>query len=136
MERFRLSQPTRHPLQQVVADAAQRFGRKKAIEIGQTHRFLEELGLPDDGVLMGGETPDFTYHTAGRQIGIEIRTLFRNKPIQDAALRERIVTQAQGLAAGDGRFDGWRLWVTFGNAPLPTVKEGAKELGRVNTNAE
>ena len=130
MERFRLAQPTRYPLQQVVADAAQRFGRKKAIEVGQIHRFLDELGMPDDGVLVAGETPDFTYHTAGRRIGIEIRKLFRNKPIEDAARRERIVTQAQGLAAGDGRFDGWRLWVTFGNAPLPTVQEGADELVR------
>ena len=130
MERFRLAQPTRYPLQQVVADAAQRFGRKKAIEVGQVHRFLDELGMPDDGVLVAGETPDFTYHTAGRRIGIEIRKLFRNKPIEDAARRERIVTQAQGLAAGDGRFDGWRLWVTFGNAPLPTVQEGADELVR------
>ena len=104
MERFRLAQPTRYPLQQVVADAAQRFGRKKAIEVGQVHRFLDELGMPDDGVLVAGETPDFTYHTAGRRIGIEIRKLFRNKPIEDAARRERIVTQAQGLAAGDGRW--------------------------------
>lgn len=131
MEHFRLPQPTRHPLQQVVADAARRFGRKKAIEVGQSHRFLDELGVLEDGVLVAGETPDFIYHTPGRRIGIEIRTLFRNKPIEDAARRERIVTKAQRLAESDRRFHGWRLWVAFGNAPLPTVKEGAEELLRL-----
>ena len=130
MESFQLAQPTRYPLRQVVADAAQRFGRKKAVEVGQMHLFLDELGPPADGVLVAGETPDFTYTTAGRRIGIEIRTLFDNRPIEDAARRERIVTEAQKLAAGDTRFDRRRLWVTFGNAPLPTVKEGAEELVR------
>ena len=130
MESFRLAQPTRHPLRQVVADAAQRFGRKKAIEVGRMHLFLDELGPPADGVLVAGETPDFTYTTGGRRIGVEIRTLFDNRPIEDVARRERIVTEAQKLAAGDTRFDRRRLWVTFGNAPLPTVKEGAAELVR------
>ena len=130
MERLRLAQPTRYPLEQVVADAAQRCGRKKAIEVGQMYRFLEELGLPDDGILVAGETPDFTYQAAGRRIGIEIRALFDNRPIEDAARRERIVTEAQRQVAGDRRFDGLRLWVAFGNAPLPTVEEGADELVR------
>ena len=130
MERFRLDQPTRHPLRQVVADAVQRFGRKKAIEVGRMCLFLDELGPPADGVLEAGETPDFTYTTAGRRIGVEIRTLFDNRPIKDAALRERIVTEAQKLAAGDTRFDRRRLWVKFGNAPLPTVIKGAEELFR------
>ena len=74
--------------------------------------------------------PDFTYQTAGRRIGIEIRTLFDNRPIQAAARRERIVTKAQKLATGDTRLHGRRLWITFGNAPLPTVQEGAEELVR------
>lgn len=130
MKRFQLPQPTRRPLQQVVADAAQRFGRKKAIEIGRVHGFLNELGPAGDGVLVPGEAPDFTYRTAGQRIGIEIRALFDNRPIEDAARRERIVTQAQKLTAGDGRFDRRRLWVTFGDAPLPTVREGAEELVR------
>ena len=130
MERLELAQPTRHPLQQVVSDAAQRLGRKKAIEVGQIHRFLDELGLPDDGVLVAGETPDFIYQTAGRRIGVEIRTLFDNRFIEDAAHRERIVTEAQRLVGGDSRFDGLRLWVLFGNAPLPAVKESAEELVR------
>ena len=94
------------------------------------YRFLDELGLSDDGVLVAGETPDFTYQTVAQRIGIEIRTLFDKRPIEDAARRERIVTEAQRLSAGDSRFDGLRLWVAFGNAPLPTVKEGAEELVR------
>ena len=102
----------------------------KAIEIRQMHRFLEELELPDDGVLVPGETPDFTYETAGRRIGIEIRTLFDNRPVEEAARRERIVTEAQRLVADDTRFDSSRLRVEFGNAPLPTIKEGAEELVR------
>ena len=94
------------------------------------HLFLYELGLPAEGVLVAGETPDFIYATAGRRIGIETRTLFDNRPIEDAARRERIVSEAQKRAAGDTRFDRRRLWVTFGNAPLPTVKEGVEELVR------
>ena len=104
--------------------------RKKAIEIGQMRRFWEELKLPDDGVLVTGETPDFTYETAGRRIGIEIRTLFDNRPVEETASRERIVTKAQRFVADDTRFDGLRLWVEFGNAPLPTIKKGAEELVR------
>ena len=130
MERLQFAQPPRYPLEQVLADAAQQLGRKKAIEIAQMHRFLDVAGLLDDGVLVPGEAPDFTYETAGRRIGIEIRTLFDKRPIEDAARRKRIVTQAQRLVAGDNRFDGLRLWVAFGNAPLPTIKEGAEELVR------
>ena len=111
-------------------NAERQFGRKKAIEIRQMYRFLEELELPDEGVLVPGETPDFTYETAGRRIGIEIRTLFDNRPVEEAARRERIVTEAQRLVADDTRFDGLRLLVAFGNAPLPTIKEGAEKLVR------
>ena len=82
MERLQLAQPTRYPIEHVFADAVRQLGRKKAIEIRQMHRFLEELELPDDGVLVSGETPDFTYETAGRRIGIEIRTLFDNRPVK------------------------------------------------------
>ena len=129
MERLQLAQPTRYPIEHVFADAVRQLGPKKAIEIRQMHRFLEESELPDDGVLVPGETPDFTYETAaGRRIGIEIRTLFDNRPVEQAARRERIVTKAQRLVADDSRFDGSRLWVAFGNAPLPTIKEGAEEL--------
>lgn len=125
---LRLVQPTRYPIDQVFADAVQQVGAKKAIEVRQMHRFLDEVELPDDGVLVLGESPDFTYETAGQRIGIEVRKLFDSRPIEDAARRERIVTEAQRLVAGDGRFDGLRLWVTFGNAPLPAIKEGAEEL--------
>ena len=130
MERLTLAQPTRYTIEHVFAGAVRQFGHKKAIEVGRMHRFLEELGLPDEGVLVPGETPDFTYETPVRRIGIEIRALFDNRPIEDAARRERIVTEAQRLVAGDKRFDGLRLWVAFGNAPLPTIKEGAEELVR------
>ena len=128
MERLTLAQPTRYPIEHVCADAVRQLGRKKAIEVGRMHRFLEELGLHDDGILVPGETPDFTYETPVRRIGIEMRALFDNRPIEDAARRERIVTKAQRLVAGDNRFDGLRLWVAFGNAPLPTIKEGSEEL--------
>ena len=130
MERLQLAQPTGYPIEHVFADAERQFGRKKAIEIRQMYRFLEELELPDEGVLVPGETPDFTYETAGRRIGIEIRTLFDNRPVEEAARRERIVTEAQRLVADDTRFDGLRLLVAFGNAPLPTIKEGAEKLVR------
>ena len=130
MERLQLAQSTGYPIEHVLADAVRQFGRKKAIEIGQMHRFLEELELPDDGVLVPGEAPDFTYETPGRRIGNEIRTLFDNRPVEEAARRERIVTEAQRLVADDTRFDGLRLSVAFGNAPLPTIKEGAEELVR------
>ena len=130
MERLQLAQPTGYPIEHVFADAERQFGRKKAIEIRQMYRFLEELELPDEGVLVPGETPDFTYETAGRRIGIEIRKLFDNRPVEEAARRERIVTEAQRLVADDTRFDGLRLLVAFGNAPLPTIKEGAEKLVR------
>ena len=128
MEPFRLAQPTRCPIDAVVERAVQHVGPKKAIEVAQMHRFLEELALPEDGVLEPRETPDFVYEVARRRIGIEIRKLFDNSPIEQAARRERIVTEAQRLVAGDHRFNGLRLWVLFGNAPLPTVKEAADEL--------
>ena len=130
MARLQLTQPTRYSLEQILPDAVHQFGRKKAIEIVQVHQFLGAVGLLDGGVLVPGETPDFTYETAGRRIGIEIRKLFDNRPIKDAARRERIVTVARKLVAHDSRFDGLRLWVAFGNALLPTVKQGAEELVR------
>ena len=123
------SRGSRH-VEQVIASAVRPFGPKKAIEVSQVHRFLAELGLPDDGVLLPGETPDFVYETAGRRVGIELSKLFNHRPIEDAARRERIVTEAQKLVARGKRFDGLRLWVTFGNAPLPTVRQGAQELAR------
>ena len=128
MEPFRLAHPTRYPIDAVVERAAQQVGPKKAIEVAQMHRFLDELALPEDGVLEPHETPDFVYEVAGRRIGIEIRKLFDNGPIEEAARRERILTEAQRLVAGDHRFYGLRLWVLFGDAPLPTVKEAAEEL--------
>ena len=126
MEPFRLAQPTRYPIEAVFERAAQQVGPRKALEVAQMHRFLDELALPEDGVLEPRETPDFVYHVARRRIGIEIRKLFDNSPIEEAARRERIVTEAQRLVAGDHRFDGVRLWVLFGNAPLPTVRRPLK----------
>ena len=64
MERLTLTLPTRYPIERVFEDAVRQLGRKKAIEVVRMHRFLEELGLPDEGVLVPGETPDFTYETA------------------------------------------------------------------------
>ena len=93
MERLTPARSTGYPIEHVFEDAVRQLGRKKAIEVVQMRRFLEELGLSDDGILVPGETPDFTYETAGRRIGIEIRALFDNRPIEDAARRERIVTE-------------------------------------------
>ena len=103
---------------------------KKAIEERQVRRLLTELGLADAGKLLSGETPDFVFQMEKRQVGIEISMLFRSEPIEDAARRERIVSEARKLVATDHRFDRLDIWVAFGDKEISTVKEGAAALIR------
>ena len=56
--------------------------------------------------------------------------LFRTEPIEDAARRERIVSEARKLVEDDPRFDRLDIWVAFGDKDLPTIKEGAGALIR------
>ena len=56
--------------------------------------------------------------------------LFRTEPIEEAARRERIVSEARKLAVDDPRFDRVDIWVAFGDKDLPTIKEGAAALIR------
>ena len=49
--------------------------------------------------------------------------LFRTEPTEDAARRERIVSEARKLAANDPRFDRLDIWVAFGDKEISTVKE-------------
>ena len=108
-------------------------GRKrarKAKEERQVRRFLTELGLADAGELLSGEAPDFVFQMGQRGVGIEVSMLFRTEPIEDAARRERIVSEARKLAANDARFDRLDIWVAFGDKEISTVKEAAAALLR------
>ena len=109
-------------------DPGDRERAKKAREERQVGRLLTELALADLGKLLSCESPDFIFRMGRRQIGIEVTRLFRNKPIEDAARRDRIVSKARRLVADDTRFDRLDLWVAFGDEDISTVNEGAAAL--------
>lgn len=111
-------------------DSRGRKRARKAREERQVRRLLVELELADGGELLSGEAPDFVFQVGPRRVGIEVSMLFRNEPIEEAARRERIVSEARKLAANDHRFDRLDIWVAFGDKEISTVKEGAAALIR------
>ncbi len=111
-------------------DSGGRSRIEKAREERQVRRLLTELGLADAGEPMPGEAPDFVFQMGKRRVGIEVSMLFRTEPIEDAARRERIISEARKLVANNPRFDRLDIWVAFGDKELSTVREGAAALIR------
>ena len=112
------------------SDSGGRKRARKEKEERQVRRLLTELGLADAGELLSGEAPDFVFQLGKRRVGIEVSMLFRNEPIEEAARRERIVSEARKLAANDPRFNRLDIWVAFGDKEISTVKEDAAALIR------
>ena len=126
----RLSTSNESEIATLDRDSGGRNRVKKVREERQVRRLLAELGLADAGELMPREAPDFVFQMGKRRVGIEVSMLFRTEPIEDAARRERIVSEARRLVADDSRFDRLDIWVGFGDRELPTIKEGAAALIR------